>query len=353
MYWASHRSTTRPEDRAYSLMGIFDVNMPLLYGEGEKKAFRRLQQEIIKISTDQYIFAWDESSLVANGTLLASSPDCFRNAATIIPWWNEQNYKPFTLTNGSLALETQLLSYHGEMCAVLNCRYEDNLTGPICLRLGRLLQSEREDDEDYGNAQSQSSVVRISRPFQIHPARRRPTHLEHRYTRLIVKSIGEVLAAPVVNFTIALHDDHASHWRYLSRPRTITFQMLLDDSIERCFEIVDAWPPTQWNPDTLVMRSTWKRDELVAAELKQRLAAADVSESPFISLKCPDEQFGIFAHCSLPYVVMDAEVQEIRVTTSTFTDIATKDEGARLDGTKAGKLGKLYGFKKMLLSILT
>ncbi|KAF2174755.1 hypothetical protein K469DRAFT_770495, partial [Zopfia rhizophila CBS 207.26] len=34
MSWASERSTTRPEDIAYSLMGIFNVNMPLLYGEG-------------------------------------------------------------------------------------------------------------------------------------------------------------------------------------------------------------------------------------------------------------------------------------------------------------------------------
>jgi hypothetical protein len=34
MSWASRRCTTRIEDRAYCLMGIFDVNMPLLYGEG-------------------------------------------------------------------------------------------------------------------------------------------------------------------------------------------------------------------------------------------------------------------------------------------------------------------------------
>jgi len=43
MRWASKRETTRAEDMAYCLMGIFDVNMPLLYGEGSAKAFRRLQ----------------------------------------------------------------------------------------------------------------------------------------------------------------------------------------------------------------------------------------------------------------------------------------------------------------------
>ena len=44
MSWAAERKTTRVEDRAYSLMGLLDVNMPMLYGEG-KKAFHRLQLE--------------------------------------------------------------------------------------------------------------------------------------------------------------------------------------------------------------------------------------------------------------------------------------------------------------------
>ncbi|KAI6118511.1 heterokaryon incompatibility protein-domain-containing protein, partial [Pisolithus croceorrhizus] len=57
MSWAAERKTTRVEDRAYSLMGLFGVNMPMVYGEG-KKAFQRLQLEIIRISTDQSIFAW-------------------------------------------------------------------------------------------------------------------------------------------------------------------------------------------------------------------------------------------------------------------------------------------------------
>ncbi|KAI6022265.1 hypothetical protein PISMIDRAFT_94096, partial [Pisolithus microcarpus 441] len=57
MSWAAYRRTTRVEDRAYSLMGLFEVNMPMVYGEG-KKAFHRLQLEIIRKSNDQSIFAW-------------------------------------------------------------------------------------------------------------------------------------------------------------------------------------------------------------------------------------------------------------------------------------------------------
>ena len=45
------------EDRAYSLLGIFDINMPTLYVEGER-AFRRLQEEILRRIPDQNLFAW-------------------------------------------------------------------------------------------------------------------------------------------------------------------------------------------------------------------------------------------------------------------------------------------------------
>ncbi|KAK4457239.1 heterokaryon incompatibility protein-domain-containing protein, partial [Cladorrhinum samala] len=57
MSWASERKTTRIEDQAYCLLGIFGVHMPLLYGEG-RAAFRRLQEEIIKQTEDDSIFLW-------------------------------------------------------------------------------------------------------------------------------------------------------------------------------------------------------------------------------------------------------------------------------------------------------
>ncbi|KAJ9137059.1 HET-domain-containing protein [Pleurostoma richardsiae] len=58
MSWAANRETRRTEDQAYSLLGIFGVNMPLIYGEGGEKAFRRLQEEISKNISDLSIFAW-------------------------------------------------------------------------------------------------------------------------------------------------------------------------------------------------------------------------------------------------------------------------------------------------------
>ena len=63
MSWAAGRMTTRPEDEAYSLMGIFDVNMPTIYGEG-RKAFQRLQEEIMRRTPDTTLFAWEPASKV-------------------------------------------------------------------------------------------------------------------------------------------------------------------------------------------------------------------------------------------------------------------------------------------------
>ncbi|PMD30328.1 hypothetical protein L207DRAFT_396175, partial [Hyaloscypha variabilis F] len=57
MSWAADRKTTRIEDTSYCLLRLFDINMPLLYGEG-RKAFFRLQEELIKCSNDPSLFAW-------------------------------------------------------------------------------------------------------------------------------------------------------------------------------------------------------------------------------------------------------------------------------------------------------
>ncbi|KAL6702743.1 hypothetical protein ACN47E_000977 [Coniothyrium glycines] len=100
MYWAAQRMTTRPEDRAYSLMGIFDINMPILYGEGLEKAFTRLQREIISRSPDQSIFAWYEARKSSH-RLLADSPGCFRNSGKITQMNRHRSLRLDTWTNWS------------------------------------------------------------------------------------------------------------------------------------------------------------------------------------------------------------------------------------------------------------
>ncbi|PMD45791.1 HET-domain-containing protein [Hyaloscypha variabilis F] len=89
MSWAARRITTRVEDRSYSLLGIFDVNMPLLYGEGHR-AFYRLQEEILKQTDDESIFAhclpfgYSIHGIEEDpGSILAVSPDCFSESGDI------------------------------------------------------------------------------------------------------------------------------------------------------------------------------------------------------------------------------------------------------------------------------
>ena len=123
MSWASHRSTTRKEDVAYCLMGLFDVNMPLLYGEGEK-AFIRLQEEIIKHSDDQSLFAWADSTAAADHQcgLLASSPTQFATSGSFVPYSEWGPSAPFSISNKGLRIELPLSHYEEDLyLAALDC----------------------------------------------------------------------------------------------------------------------------------------------------------------------------------------------------------------------------------------
>lgn len=111
MSWASQRKATRPEDIAYSLLGIFDINMPPLYGEGTK-AFTRLQEEIIRHSTDATFLLWGHGRKTIS--LLASSPADFaensgQNTLAI------STNTPFNLTNIGLEIEASVVRWAPEI----------------------------------------------------------------------------------------------------------------------------------------------------------------------------------------------------------------------------------------------
>ncbi|KAK0647095.1 heterokaryon incompatibility protein-domain-containing protein [Cercophora newfieldiana] len=148
MSWAARRQTTRREDRAYCLMGIFDINMTMLYGEGDR-AFVRLQEEIIRTSDDESIFAWGfcgnpSESLVSiaaaahrvpnvitircqvRGRLMATSPADFEGCENVelLSRSRGGHSTHYSLTNKGLLIKRPLLVLPAPFNSVLvplNC----------------------------------------------------------------------------------------------------------------------------------------------------------------------------------------------------------------------------------------
>jgi hypothetical protein len=131
MSWAAGRQTTRAEDRAYSLLGLFGVYMPMLYGEGAY-AFIRLQLEIVKSTTDHSIFASDLYNAVSLGPkgkrgLLTPSVDDFIKSGDVrsLPGLDETSLE---MTNLGLriSLPCCLIGLDQNRCrtllAFLNCK---------------------------------------------------------------------------------------------------------------------------------------------------------------------------------------------------------------------------------------
>ncbi|KAK3904266.1 vegetative incompatibility protein HET-E-1 [Staphylotrichum tortipilum] len=164
MSWAAARTTTRTEDIAYSLLGIFGIHMPIMYGEGDN-AFLRLQEEIMKRSDDHSIFAWglfnnpgshlphhpappdldaidpNDDELADTTSMLAKSPANFAGAAHILPT-PPSEAEPTThhaLTNKGLLIHLPLFPPNPTQphtyLALLNCHFADSPTSRLAVLL--------------------------------------------------------------------------------------------------------------------------------------------------------------------------------------------------------------------------
>ncbi|KAJ3535362.1 hypothetical protein NM208_g7161 [Fusarium decemcellulare] len=123
MSWLSTRKTTRIEDMAYCVLGIFDIIMPLLYGEGTK-AFTRLQEEIIKTTNDHTIFCWTWTHSVPKDwtSFLAPSPGQFEGVGeTRLQEINSVGgeISIFSMTNAGLSIKLPVMYALGSYFVVL------------------------------------------------------------------------------------------------------------------------------------------------------------------------------------------------------------------------------------------
>lgn len=145
MSWVSRRQTTRVEDIAYCMLGILGLNMPLLYGEGER-AFLRLQEELIRVSNDQTIFCWSWLPNVVPETwtsMLAPSPAAFRLAGSIVR--SEQlGDEPsiYSMTNAGLSIRLRTISALEYVFVCLEAQWQNSWEGPYL----------------YGSSQTQVSI---------------------------------------------------------------------------------------------------------------------------------------------------------------------------------------------------
>ncbi|KAI8631383.1 heterokaryon incompatibility protein-domain-containing protein [Xylariaceae sp. FL1651] len=133
MSWAANRETTRVEDMAYCLLGIFDIHLPLLYGEGEE-AFVRLQEKICTETTDMSLFAWktlEPSDFYSS--LLAISPANFRDSAQValfdLPLQTDYNDE-FAVTNRGVRFDQMSLHFSTRYGVLLDlhCCMENDAT---------------------------------------------------------------------------------------------------------------------------------------------------------------------------------------------------------------------------------
>jgi hypothetical protein len=263
MSWASRRNTTRPEDMAYCLMGIFNVNMPLLYGEGGTKAFIRLQEAIIQgrclvlqgqtfgILTqrpeidDQSILCWKSPSPGLPDQLhglLAPSPHCFQFSAWAVPLPSSTEIEPASKTSRGLRVQLQPRYFDGRLLAILGCH---------TISLAALDWSASANDSSHvpervrkraSHSQRFSVAIRLRKLGNDQYAR-----LKHDRWYWIPDEAADVPphAAPVCIYV--------RHHPTYNPPDTL---LGLHSTLPRDAAILyDVYPSNRWNPDALCLRS--------------------------------------------------------------------------------------------------
>ncbi|KAI1161983.1 hypothetical protein F5B18DRAFT_625984 [Nemania serpens] len=153
MSWAARRNTKKKEDLAYCLLGIFDVTMSIIYGEGGDKAFFRLQDHIMEKTKDSSILAWglsdgeqsiSDSGHITPGRILAATPSDFANSGHIVS--RDQPAASILSSNvsggGSLRLHISLVTAPaGNVIGLLNCGPENDTKQVVGIPLARVMSA--------------------------------------------------------------------------------------------------------------------------------------------------------------------------------------------------------------------
>ncbi|KAL3252186.1 hypothetical protein ABHI18_010220 [Aspergillus niger] len=227
MFWASKRVTKREEDIAYCLLGIFDVTMPMIYGEGGDRAFTRLQRKIMRNSRDESILAWGISSpehYLSNSEnkslsagVLAASPANFEGCQDIVSRGNQIGSPcTFQIEGGFVRVNISLLQDENGLFGLLNC----GLPNPKTVVAIPLSKSQ---SDGYLRPQDHCAVI---------------------YDSIATKTSAQ----PVYILTE----------RHIERPPTASYNnyFFVEDPIEMGLELIEVEPPDRWLKDRSIITTS-------------------------------------------------------------------------------------------------
>ena len=227
MSWAAERNTSRLEDQAYSLLGIFEVYMPMLYGEG-KGAFIRLQSEIMRNSTDDSILAWknDSSKGSRSYEAFAESPADFKTSYNIVRHRERGYTDSFEITNKGLRITIPVMQHPTEpryYLGVLNCGFEDRHTQQCAVKLLK-------KGEDVYIVMREHDVVEKTDVFDGH------------------------LPEPRTIFLLTQGALSRHFNRFYAPTKTYCLRLsTCNETKKQDFEVVDTYPIELWNTDKTVL----------------------------------------------------------------------------------------------------
>lgn len=241
MSWASRRITTRGEDVAYCLLGIFDVNMPLLYGEGASRAFERLQLAILGRSVDQSLFMWLKDAeenrtrayhqTLKAQSILAPRPDCFHACANAIleDLFDMRSHllpiSPITFTQRGLEMEITLPrgmrpKHHEPFCVIYPLRCK---ASPASRSFYLVLCIEAEAESMYADGAKLTGMIRTAQrdPFYRNYSHKDEVKILRYCLSANVLTLPKQLEQNDMQLTPAYIKDIVRSWFYLIRPKFV------------------------------------------------------------------------------------------------------------------------------------
>ncbi|KAK6434453.1 hypothetical protein LTR95_009363 [Oleoguttula sp. CCFEE 5521] len=237
MSWAAYRDAARREDVAYSLFGLLDVNLPLLYGEGNR-AFVRLQEELIRTTPDLSTLAWGLhkpvdllADAVSESILFARTPDDFSGCGDVI----------FTGRLGSPAR----LEHVG---LVVNL--------PIVFADRAQSMADVEDASDYVLAHLGCTMYKLHVCLILRPRLPMQNNGQCTTQGMVCLEPGSCFAESKMESFLIVRDrtlPQPEPVRAFSYRASVQIQKSADASIFQVITLTDAFPRQQWNLSTRAM----------------------------------------------------------------------------------------------------